>query len=171
MKVKPILGPNPKAGQIPEFKYDPFPKDFTVVVDTREQDPLFLSKRPLKGLLIIRDKLSVGDYSIRGFEEQIAISRKTIVDLYSSLFSNWERELTQLQRLSTYEWKCLVIEGSESDVLKWQYYSKVHPNSMKGRICSIEIRLGIHFHYEPDRKKLERWVLDRLLKFYRMKRE
>jgi len=66
MKIHPRVKLNPKAGQTVKFTFD-FPKGFIVVIDTREQSPLFTGLL-LRGLLVVRDTLDVGDYSIRGFE-------------------------------------------------------------------------------------------------------
>ena len=66
MKIHPRIKFNPKAGQIVKFTFD-FPKGFIIVIDTREQAPLFIGSLP-RGLLIVRDTLDVGDYSVRGFE-------------------------------------------------------------------------------------------------------
>jgi len=138
------------------------------VIDTREQDALF--KRSVKGLTLCRNTLPTGDYSIVGFEDQIAVSRKTVSDLYSSLFADWEREIKVFERMAGMEWKALVIEGHEDDIYRWQDYSQVHPNSMRGRLCAIEIRFKLPVYY-GGRKDLERWILDRFIRYYRDKRD
>ena len=51
---------------------------------------------PPKGLTIVRDKLDIGDYSVRGFEREIVIERKSLGDLYGSCFGDWPRFLTEL---------------------------------------------------------------------------
>lgn len=146
-----------------------FPEDFILVVDTREQDALF--KRPLKGLVMVRDTIPAGDYSVRGFESEIVIERKSINDLYGSMFGDWDRESKKLLQIAEYRRKWLLIEGPESEVLKFQQFSTVHPNSMRGRLVSIQIRLGIPIYYAATRKDAERFVLDMLTKYYRVKRE
>jgi len=167
-KIKPQFSVNPRVGQRPVFRFE-FPEEFVLIVDSNEQDPLFLP-RPMPGLKLIRKHLPVGDYSILGFESEISLERKSVSDLYGSLFSDWDRELAKLTKLSAFDHKWLMIEGSEDQVLRWQEYTGVHPNSMRGRLTSIEIRLKIPVHYEPKRDRLERWVLDRLIKFYKVKK-
>jgi ERCC4-type nuclease len=159
---------NGKVGTQPKFDFT-FPEGFVLIVDTREQAALF--KKPPKGLLVLRDTVPCGDYTVRGFETEIVIERKSIPDLYNSLFSDWERELKKLCRISEYKRKWLVVEGSEDETLCWQLHSGVHPNSMRARLCAIQIRLGIPIHYAATRHSAERFILDLLLRFYRDKRE
>jgi DNA excision repair protein ERCC-4 len=151
-----------------EFEHS-FPNDFILVVDTREQDALF--KRPVKGLVMVRDTIPAGDYSVRGFESEIVIERKSINDLYGSMFSDWDRESKKLLKIAEYRRKWLLIEGREDEVLQFQQFSTVHPNSMRGRLVSIQVRLGIPIYYASTRKDAERFVLDILTKYYRVKRE
>jgi len=145
-----------------------FPADFILVIDTREQDMLF--KHPRKGLVIVRDTLQYGDYSIRGFESQIAIERKNLSDLYGSIGKGRERFKAELEELAKYERKWLLIEATEDQVLSWQEFSTLHPNVARGFLVSLEIRYGIGVCYQPDRHKAERWILDRFIRYYNHKR-
>ena len=156
-----------KSG-MPKFEHN-LPSDFILVIDTREQDALF--KRPIKGLVTVRDTIPAGDYSVRGFESEIVIERKSINDLYGSLFSDWEREGAKLLKIAELKRKWLLIEGTEDEVLSFQQFSTVHPNSMRGRLVSIQIRLGIPIYYARTRSDAERFTLDILTKYYRIKRE
>jgi ERCC4-type nuclease len=167
-KIRPITSKlNPKAGTQPEWEFS-FPEGFVLIVDSREQTNLF--SKPQKGLLITRDTLKYGDYSVRGFESQIGIERKNVMDLFQSLGKERDRFKRELEGLSKFHRKWIVVEGTEDEILSFQNYTKMHPSSIRQSLVSIEIRLGIGIHYEPDRKSLERWVLDRFLFFYKLKR-
>jgi ERCC4-type nuclease len=172
MKIKPLVKSNPKAGTPVKFGFT-FPEGFILVLDTREatEDPLFLP-RPYKGLTIVRDTLSTGDYSIRGFESQIAVERKKLYDLLNCLGKDRDRFKREMQRLQEYEWKAVAVETSEDELLYQHHdFSLMDPNSVRQSIVSIEIRFGVPFYFNPSREKLERWILDHLIKFYRIKRE
>ena len=85
--------------------------NITLVYDDREKNPwMFLSKRwPM-----VKKRLKVGDYTIKGFENKIAIEKKSgIAELFSDLTtgerSGFERFL---QRLSQYPVKAIVVEDS-----------------------------------------------------------
>jgi ERCC4-type nuclease len=165
--VKPIRRDNAKYGKEVTFEHD-FPDDFVLTIDTREQSPLFLKKPPI-GLLITRDTLTIGDYSIKGFESEISIERKTVEDIYGCCFD--ERFKREIETLSTFKRRWLVIEAHEQELLRWQQYSSIHPNSMRHVLKEIETRYYVPIHYEPDRNSLERWILDQFLVYFKCKRE
>ena len=141
-----------------------------LVVDTREQSALFLSKPP-KGLLFVRDTLSAGDYSIKGFEDSIAIERKSLSDFYGSIGNGRERFKRELLRLKSYSWAALVIEASEEYVTSTNtMYSAMHPESIKGTLVSICIRYRMPIYYAKDRESAQNWILRHLIKCYVLKR-
>ena len=141
------------------------PQGFLLIVDTREREPLFAGEE-----WCIRKTLKQGDYSIKGFEDMIAIERKSLSDLLSSLGVERKRFEAELQRMEGYEWKGLVIEGLEKNVYTPNYYSSLHPNSIYQSLCSMEVR-GVHIYYAESREKARWWVLSRLVKYYKHKRE
>lgn len=152
-----------------EFKFRfNFPEGFILVLDSREQTPLF-RKLP-KGLVVVRDTLKVGDYSIRGFENAITIERKSIPDLLGSLGRNRDQFKVRLAKMRFFEWAAVVVEGSEKAVIKYHESSLMEPESIRQSICSIELRYKIPFYFGATIKDVERWVLDRLIKFYTIKR-
>ncbi|HRR45284.1 MAG TPA: ERCC4 domain-containing protein [Mesotoga sp.] len=141
------------------------PKGFVLIVDTREQAPLFDVCE-----WCVRKALKQGDYSVVGFEDKVAIERKNMADLLSSLGSDRKRFEKELERLEGYEWKGLVIEGTETEIYVPSRFSSIHPNSVYQSICSMEVR-GFHVYYAKDREKARWWVLSRLAKYYKHKRE
>ena len=169
MRIKPIFKSNPRAGQSFKFLFK-FPEDFILVIDSREQAPLFLDHPP-KGLVMVRDTLEVGDYSIRGFEGKIAVERKTIPDLLNCLGNDRERFKRELEKLQGYEWRAIVVEGIESDLFQFHDFSLMHPESVRQSLVSINIRYGVQFYFNFKREGLERWILDHLIKFWKVKRE
>ncbi len=168
MRIKPAFKSNPRAGQPFKFLFK-VPDGFTLIIDTRENDPLF--QRPPKGLPIIRTTLETGDYSILGFEGKIAVERKTIPDLLSCLGNDRERFKRELEKLQGYEWKAIVVEGAESELYQFHDFSLMHPESVRQSLVSINIRYGVQFYFNQKREGLERWILDHLIKFWRVKRE
>jgi ERCC4-type nuclease len=170
MKIRPAIKHNPMAGKQFKPKFE-FPEGFILVVDTREQDPLFSGKSLLKGLVVVRDTLPAGDYSVRGFETKIAIERKTIPDLLGCLGNDRDRFKRELERLRGYEWAAICLEGTLSELLQYHDFSQMHPESIRKSLVSINIRHKIQFFYDPSRPNMERWVVDHLLKFWLVKRE
>jgi ERCC4-type nuclease len=120
----------------------------------------------------VRDTLSFGDYSIRGFEQRIAVERKNLDDLWSSLTTQRDRFGRELEQLCNYDIKYILVEGSEVDALTPHLSGRqVHPNSVRQAIASIEGKLGIPFHYAAIRSDAERWLLDTFIKYYHLKRD
>jgi len=142
------------------------PDGFILVVDTREQTPLFVTARPW----IVYKKLDQGDYSILGFEDMIAIERKSITDLLNVIGRGRARFEKEIERLKDYWWKGLLIEGTEKDVYDVSRYSSVHPNTRYHSLASWEIR-GFHIYYAENKRKARWWVLSRLTKLYKHLRE
>ena len=161
-----------KVVDVKDFKFEyTFPDDFCLVIDTREQNGLFVA-RPPKGLLLVRDTLKYGDYSIRGLEPYISVERKSLEDLWSSVTVEADRFKRELESLAGFERSYILIEGLESQFLRPDLAGRqIHPNSIRQALASIEGRLGIPVHACETRDHAERWVLDMFLKFYAMKRE
>jgi ERCC4-type nuclease len=83
--------------------------NIVVVYDDREKHPWqFLSKRwPMK-----KKRLKVGDYSVSGYEDKIAIEKKSgFNELFSNLTGKERARFERfLLRLSAYPLKCIVVE-------------------------------------------------------------
>jgi len=157
------------AAQEYKLKGFNFPDGFVLISDTREQRPLFT--RLPSGLVIKSIALKDGDYSIQGFEDKFAIERKGISDLVSYCASERTRTIQKMERFKDFDFVGLVIEARESDLLKPFEFSKVSPEAIRQTLVSFEIRSGVHIYYSSSRESIGRWVLDRAIKFYNVKRE
>jgi ERCC4-type nuclease len=149
------------------------PEGFVLVRDTREQRPLF--NHPQDGLEVVTDTLHYGDYSIRGFEEMFTVERKQISDFYSFIGKERVRTVKKMEQfreiVSCGGFVGLVIEASECDLLSGYIMSRVSPEVARQALVSFEIRYGVHCYYSKYRKNIERWIIDRAVKFYRIMRE
>jgi ERCC4-type nuclease len=150
-----------------------FPEGFGLVVDSREKRPLF--KDTPDGLSVGTGTLHHGDYSIRGFEDIFAIERKQISDFYSYIGRERDRTVKKMEEfreiVSSGGFAGLVIEASESDVLSGYIMSRMSPEVARQALVSFEIRYGVHLFYSKSRRDIERWIMDRAVKFYRVMRE
>jgi DNA excision repair protein ERCC-4 len=106
------------------------PEDFivfprTVLVDSREQLPfpfvgLRADARQGRKLLIIPTEvrgLASGDYSLDGYENRIAVERKSMVDLFQSVTRERERFERELERLNEFQSAYVVLECEWGDIL------------------------------------------------------
>lgn len=164
MKIKPTSTKKPKASE-----YN-IPDGLVMVIDTREQTPLYMPHPP-KGLVIVRDTLNSGDYSIRGFECQVAVERKSLEDFLGSIGTGRDRFKRELERLRGYDWAALVIEAPEDRVMSGGVWSAMKPESIRGTIVSICVRYRIPIYFAKDRVAAGDWVLRHLCKYYTLKRD
>ena len=154
---------------MPRINFTPkidVPEGFIMIVDTREQKPLFKSKS-----WIVNHGLNSGDYSIQGFENVITIERKSIPDLLGTLGKGRIRFEKELNRMNEYKWKGLLIEGLENDVYQPNDFSSMHPNSIYHSLAAIETKWGVNIYYAKDKKHARWWVLSRLVKLYKYLRQ
>lgn len=157
----------PRANGSCELKPHKIPEGMVVVIDTREQNPLWLPK-PMKDLVICRGTLKNGDYSIRGHEDTFAIERKQN-DLFAYLTSEREKTKLKLERLKEYEFKALVVEFEEDELYMPHFFTEISPEVIRQSIISFEVKYGLHVFY-GDRQALERKVLDWMIYYWKFKR-
>ena len=112
--------------------------EYTIVVDTREQKPLWTKYAVVK-------KLDVGDYSIEGYEDKISIERKSLADLFGTLGKGHKRFKKELEKALKYDYFAIVIEGNYRDIrdkkFDGSFYSK-----MKGYVI-LKILFTLHIKY------------------------
>ena len=128
------------------YKLKPYliPNELVLVIDTREQLPLFTRT---KDLLIVKRKLDNGDYSLQGFEDKFVIERKGINDFYAYISSERNKTEEKMKRLQSFMFAGLVIEANESDLLAHQLYTKTSPEVARQSLVSFEVRYGVHVYY------------------------
>ena len=156
-----------------EFKPARIPEGMILVVDTREQKPLFTE--PKDELVVVAASLPHGDYSLQGFEDRFCVERKRISDFYSYIGKERNRTTRKMEQFREMAFRGgfvgLVVEASEADLLTGFVMSRVSPETARQALVSFEVRYGLHVYYSRSRRDISRWVLDRAIKFYRMQRE
>lgn len=155
-----------KANTNRDFKPHIIPEEMVVLIDTREQNPLWLPKPP-KDLAIMRSTLKNGDYSLRGFENSFAIERKQS-DIFAYMTSERPKTKEKLIRLMEYEFKALVIEYEEDELYMPQMFTDTPLEVIRQSLNSFEVKFGLHIYY-GNRKNLERKVLDWMIYYWNLK--
>lgn len=120
--------------------YDPLrPEIFSIALDTREQliAPISLD------VPIIVKKLEMGDLSVVGYENRIAIDRKQIGDFIGCV--TWEKErftrlLIAMKQLS---FAAVIIESTIADVRARKYRADVPPSFVLGAAAKVTTKYGI----------------------------
>lgn len=110
-----------------------------VVVDSREQQPYKFTKisadqKDGGGRTRIKSvvgTLDSGDYSLEGYENEIAIERKSLADFFGTLGQGRERFLKELQRLDEgYQFAAVVVESEWSEILQGYRHSRLSPKTI-----------------------------------------
>ena len=185
-----------KSAHLGHLKPFAIPDGMTIVIDTREQLPCFIKALPKKHGKVVKgkydgklkmlgkytgdlnihiDSVPYGDYSIKGHEFEFGIERKQISDFYSYIGKERKKTTKKMQSFRDIVqgggYAALVIEASEADILSGFLMSTVSPNVARGFLVSWRVRYGLHTYFSRDRKDIERFVLDSMIKFYNVSRE
>lgn len=130
----------------------------TILTDTREQDPLTFANLPTE-----RATLATGDYSVKGFERDFSVERKTTADLVQSLTHERDRFSRELQRMRAFDFRRLLIVGTLADLEEHRYRSKASPRAIIGSLFAFEARFDVPvcFSATPESAAtlIERWAV------------
>lgn len=141
------------------------PKGFTLVIDTREQKPLF--DVPPLPLTIVRKAVKHGDYTVEGYEDQLTVERKMLSDFYGYIGKERKRTTAKIAALSNMFWAALVIEATEEELEKQYRYGMMTPEHARGFLWHVRLNHGIHTYITKKRRLLERYILEGLVYGYR----
>jgi ERCC4-type nuclease len=150
-----------------------------ILVDTREQHPLEPcvyrggrgAERAWLKLPTERATLQAGDYTVRGAEHLVAVERKSIADLYGTLYGSAEtangeraghldRFLAELERLQTYARRYWLIEGSpgELDDYVMRRSRRVNPVDAHALVAALSLDYDIPTIWMQDRLRASHWL-------------
>lgn len=145
----------PNAPPVIEDNDPPVDSPFVVVVDTREQMPFDFvgiaadakqGHAPIAVRTVV-GTLKSGDYSIQGFEDRIAVERKSLADLFSTLTSGRARFEREMERLAEMDFAAVVVEASWGDIARGpEHATKVSPRSIAASIIAFQQRFpSVHW--------------------------
>lgn len=139
--------------------------NITLVQDSREQ----LGYGQLFKTPHVIGALESGDYSVCGLEDRIALERKSLPDLASSLTHGRERFEKEFQRARSLEFFAVIVEGRLSDVLEGRFggHSQANPVAIFESMMSWTARYGRPFLFCENREIAARTVESLLLKYCR----
>jgi len=119
-----------------------------IVIDTREQLPLhFRRSKNLEGT--VRGTLSTGDYSILGWEDKIAIERKSPADLFGTLGTDNKRFKREIERAITrLDYFAIIVECSQTVILNKSFDGAHNIKKMRGDVVikilsTLQVKYGI----------------------------
>lgn len=143
---------------------------FTIIIDSREPAH---TRYPFTNLYSTEIAcLKTGDYSIKGYENIIAVERKTKSDAYQSFGrkKNRDRFIKELERMSELKRACIIIECSFSDFLTPpDYVQKISGKSMINSLISWYIKYNVPFFFSENRRISQAFVVRFFEKFWKHK--
>ena len=142
----------------------------TLIVDSMEQKAYTFKPFRKWFAEIERRKLPIGDYSIAGLEDRIAVERKSLQDLFNCCSPCGSRDafVRACERLSQLDFAALVIEGSMTKILRSNEFSGMHPNAVFGTVQALAVRWGIQPWFAPSRALAEEITACLLHKAYQL---
>lgn len=151
---------------------------FTVLIDTREQLPWsFTGFTGANREWIVKTQsatLDTGDYTISGFEDRLAIERKSGDDFLGSIGGGHERFRREHERM--YEiaimggFACVIIESSLdrliAELADPTSGRRMVSETILGIVASWSQKYGVHFLFAGDRRTAESLALRVMMKFW-----
>jgi ERCC4-type nuclease len=95
--------------------------------------------------------LPSGDYSLLGYEERIAIERKSKNDAYASLGRERDRFEREIERLSHFEYAAIVVEASLKGFLARPDFSQLNPRTAINSLLAWSVKHGVFVFFASDR--------------------
>lgn len=83
-----------------------------ILMDSREQRPFAFSGPRYEGVAVETGTLAVGDYSLAGLTDRVAVERKELSDLVQCLGRERERFERELQRGAALDAFAVVVEAA-----------------------------------------------------------
>lgn len=154
-----------------------FPR--VVLIDNREQQPYAFDrftadKKFGGGPLVVEARtvcLHTGDYSLEGYEDRVAVERKSLNDLFHTLSQGRDRFERELARLNGFEVAAVVVEAEWATILTDPLrFSQLEPKTVFRSVLAWCQRFPrVHWYTVPGRdfgeatafRILERFVRDR----------
>ncbi len=136
-----------------------------ILVDSREQLPF-----TFEGYEVVPEVVGLpcGDYSLPGFEDRIAIERKSLDDLVGCLMgSNRERFERELARGRHYDHFAVVVEANLSDVAQGRYRSEMTPQAVLQSLVTFQVRYRVPFMWCGNRAGAQFMTFSLLAKYLR----
>ena len=132
--------------------------DAMIVIDVREKLPYAFTGAVTKSL-------KAGDYTVVGYENRVAIERKSKADAYRSVGYARERFKREIKRLADYEYAAVVIESSLPAFLNPPPFGELHPHAAIGTLLSWSVRYRLPLFFAGDREHAEALTRKLLEKF------
>ena len=134
-----------------------------ITIDSREKSPYEVVRYTTE-----TGSLAIGDYSIKGFENAVAIERKTIQDLTACLSQSREikRFEGELSRSRALDFFAVIIEATFADFVYSNNGSpKTCAKARLNALLQLAVRYRVPLYFAGNREQA-RWLTIALLESY-----
>ena len=135
-----------------------------VIIDSREQEEFAFDPVQVD---VERRALPAGDYSLAGYQDRVAVERKSLDDFVSTVIRSRKRFVAELQKLREMEFARVVVEAGLADVFARRYRGGANPTSVFGAAISITVDHSVPVFFCSDRQVACRFTQDYLLRVHR----
>ena len=125
-----------------------------IVIDSREQAPFPFSHEKY-GVQVRQGTLTVGDYSLAGLEDRVAVERKSLPDLVQCLGRERERFERELLRGAALDAFAVVCEASWLELARGEYRSRLNPHAACQSVLAFSARYRVPFLFAGSRQAAE----------------
>ncbi len=125
-----------------------------IVIDTREQEP-FTFRHKRYEVTTEPGTLAVGDYSLAGLTDRVAVERKSLPDLVQCLGRERERFERELARGAALDAFAVVCEASWLDLSRGGYRSRLNPHAACQSVLAFAGRYRLPFLFAGSRSAAE----------------
>ncbi len=122
----------------------------TIIVDSREQAPYTFAHERYAAQ-VQTGTLSIGDYSLAGLTDKVAVERKELSDLVACLGRERERFERELQRGAALDAFAVVVEASWADLSQGNYRSQLQPHAGCQSVLAFMGRYRVPFIFAGSR--------------------
>ena len=126
-----------------------------IVIDRREQLPFSFNGKLYENVETAEGTLAVGDYSLFGLADRVAVERKSLPDLVQCLGRERERFERELQRGAALDAFCVVIEAAWKELAAGQYRSRLNPHAACQSVLAFSGRYRVPFLFAGSRAGAE----------------
>ena len=126
-----------------------------VLVDSREQRPFSFAGPRYEGVEVETAALTIGDYSLGGLADKVAVERKELPDLVQCLGRERERFERELQRGAALDAFVVVVEASWADLAAGRYRSRLNPHAACQSVLAFSGRYRLPFLFAGSRAAAE----------------
>jgi len=125
-----------------------------IIVDSREQAPFTFAHQRYEAQ-VEGGTLSVGDYSLAGLIDRVAVERKSLPDLVACLGRERERFERELQRAAALDAFMVAVEASWGELAQGNYRSQLNPHAACQSVLAFQARYRIPFLFAGSRAAAE----------------